>query len=311
MRYLAGVWVASLPKEMEGRSVLGVEFVSPEIIDMEIWRPTFSSAYYTPESILFKGRIKKPTMNDFHLARMQIEIEETSLDKLMKIAEEVVHPRVKRVCLIIDATTRTGHVYVSPEVIIRLDGSSFRTWVGSSSGRPQENVNEELLRLMEDVLSKCKDRSFIRRIERALTKWGEAQEEHRDALKTAKLWSALDALLQKRGEPVKATVIRRSIVLAMMKTRESINLFSTFGWQLSFDQANLDKELKKFLENVYDVRCRVYHDAEEPSLKIESTLALSSLTQVLILKMAEFAQRGYTWDEAVRELDRRARKKGI
>ena len=311
MKCFAGVWIASLPKEMEERTILGVEFISPKVIDMKIWRPSFSPAHYTPDSMLFKGRTMKPTIGDLHLARTQVKIEDTSLDKLIEIAKEVVYPRIRRACLIVDAVNRTGHVYVSPEIIIRLNGSAFSTWVGRSSGRPQGEMKEDLLGLMEEVFSTCKDRSFLQRIERALVKWSEAQEEPREALRTAKLWSALDALLQKRGERVMATVSKRSIVLVMMESRESIDIFSMAGWRVSFDATNLDVELKKFLKNAYQVRCAVYHDAEEPAQRIGFALDLSSLAQVLILKIAEFAQRGYTWDGAVGEIDRKAQELGI
>lgn len=66
-----------------------------------------------------------------------------------------------------------------------------------------------------------------------------------------------------------------------------------------------------FLKKAYDVRNAVYHEAEEQALKVGFALDLSSLTQVLILKMAEFAGKGYTWKEAVNEIDQRAQKFGI
>lgn len=55
MKCSAGVWIGYLPKEMEGRKILGVEFVSPEDINMEIWKPSFPFAYYMPDNLLFKG----------------------------------------------------------------------------------------------------------------------------------------------------------------------------------------------------------------------------------------------------------------
>ena len=83
VKFFAGVWIASLPKEMEGRSILRVEFLSPKVIDMKIWKPTFSLARYTPESLLFKRRITESLVEDFHLARTQVEI--SSMDKLTLI----------------------------------------------------------------------------------------------------------------------------------------------------------------------------------------------------------------------------------
>lgn len=57
----------------------------------------------------------------------------------------------------------------------------------------------------------------MRRIERALLTWGDAQEEPEGQLKIAKLWTALEALLRREPEPVWKTVSRRSVALAMMK----------------------------------------------------------------------------------------------
>lgn len=115
MKVFAGVWIASLPKEMEGKNILGVEFLSPKVIDMKIWKPTFSLARYTPESLVFKGRISESMMEDFQLARMQVEIENTSMDKLIEVAKEVVYPHIRRTTLIVDVASRTGHIYISPE----------------------------------------------------------------------------------------------------------------------------------------------------------------------------------------------------
>lgn len=161
---------------------------------------------------------------------------------------------------------------------------------------------------MEKISSACNDGSFMRRIERALLTWGDAQEEPEGELKIAKLWTALEALLRKEPEPVWKTVNRRSIALAMMETRESIDFFSTAGWRTSFNTNNLYTELEKFLKDTYDVRNLVYHQAEERTQRIGFTLDLSSLTQVLILKMAEFAQQGYSWEEAITVIDKKARE---
>ena len=73
VKLFAGVWVASVPKEMERRSILGVKFLSPKVIDMKIWKPTFPLAHFTPESLLFKRRVTESVMEGFHLARTQVE----------------------------------------------------------------------------------------------------------------------------------------------------------------------------------------------------------------------------------------------
>lgn len=305
VKVFAGVWIASLPKEIEGKSILGVEFLSSKVVDMNIWKPTFSLAPYTPESMVFKGIIPESEMEDFHLARMQVEIQNTSMDKLIEVAREVIYPHVRRAILIVDVASRTGHIYISPEVIFRLKGV-FSTWIGCSAGRPQGEPKEDLLKLMEETLSACKDRSFMRRIERALLTWGEAQKEPEEELKTAKLWTALEALLRREDEPVYKTISRRSIALTMMETRESIDLFSVASWRISFNTTDLHTELEKFLKDAYDVRNFVYHQAEKRAQRIGFALDLSSLTQVLILKMAEFAQKGYSWEEAVANIDQRA-----
>lgn len=303
MKLFAGVWIASLPKEMEGRSILGIEFVSPEAIDMKIWKPTISLLRYTPDSLLFRTGVTESVIRGFHLARTQVEIENTHMDKLIEAAQEVIYPRIRRAALIIDVACRTGHIYVFPEVIIRTKDSACHILVGGSGGRPQGEPREDLLGLMEVVLSACMDKFFMRKIERALVTWGEAQEEPEQELKTAKLWTALDALLRREGEGVWSTVSKRSMALAMMETRESIDLFSTASWRTSFNKTNLSAELRDFLKEAYDIRNAVYHEAEEPALRVGFTLDLSSLTQVLILKMAEFAEKGYTWKEAVTEID--------
>jgi hypothetical protein len=307
VKAFAGVWIASLPKEMEGKRILGVEFLSPKVIDMKIWKPTFSLARYTPESLVFKGRISESVMEDFHLARMQVEIQDTSMDKLIEVAKEVIYPHIRRAALIVDIASATGHIYVSSEVIFGLR-NIFSTWVGVSAGRPQGELKKDLLELMEKILSTGNDRSFVQRIERALLTWGDAQEEPERDLKIAKLWTALEALLRREPEPVWKTVSRRSIALAMMESRESIDLFSIAGWRISFNETSLYTELEKFLKDTYDVRNLVYHQAEGRAQRIGFALELSSLTQVLILKMAEFAQKGYSWEEVVTNIDQRARE---
>jgi len=312
VKFFAGVWIASLPKEMEGRSILNVEFVSPAVIDMDIWKPTFSFARYTPESLLFKGGVTESFMEDFHLARTQVEMQNTTLDKLIEVAEEVVYPRIRRAALIVDIASRTGQTYVFPEVMFKLkDRARASSWIGRSSGLPQGEPKEDLLQLMEEILSVCRDWSFVRRIERALLTWGESQKEPEEELRTAKLWTSLEALLRAKDERVWKTVRKRSIALAMMETRESIGLFSIASWRTSFNATNLQTELENFLKDAYDVRNLVYHKAEERPQRIGFALDLASLTQVLILKMAEFAQKGYTWKEAVTEIDQRARELGI
>ena len=211
-----------------------------------------------------------------------------------------------------DVASRTGHIYVSPEVIFGLkEGARASTWIGRSSRRPQGEPKEDLLRLMEEILSACRDRSFVRRIERALLTWGDPQKEPEEELRTAKLWTALEAVLRRKDGSVWKTVKRRSIALAMMETRESIDLFSIAGWRMSFNATNLQTELESFLKDAYDVRNLVYHKAEERAQRIGFALDLGSLTHVLILKMAEFVQKGYTWEEAVTEIDQRARELGI
>lgn len=305
---IRGVWVASVPKEMERRSILGVEFLSPKVIDMKIWKPTFPLAHFTPESLLFKRRVTESVMEGFHLARTQVETQNTSMDKLIEVARKVIYPRIHRAALIVDVASRTGHIYVSPEVIIRPKDGVFSTWIGCSAARPQGEPKEDILELMEEILGACRDRSFVRRIERALLTWGGVQEEPEEELRTAKLWTALEALLRRKDERVWETVRRRSIALATMETRESIDLFSIAGWRMSFNATNLHTELGNFLEDAFNVRNLVYHEGEERAQRIGFALYLSSLAQVSILKMAEFAQKGYTWKEAVTEIDQRAQE---
>ena len=193
----AGVWIASLPKEMEGRSVLGVEFISPEAVNMKKWRPTISLVWYTPDDLMFRKGVTESMIEGFHLGRTQVDIQDTSSDDLMRVGREVVYPRIRRAVLIVDIACRTGHIYISPEVIFRIKDSVCHTWVGGSGGRPQGESKEDLLTLMEQVLTSCQDSFFTRKIERALIRWGEAQEEPEEDLKVAKLWTALDALLRR------------------------------------------------------------------------------------------------------------------
>jgi hypothetical protein len=306
----AGVWIASLPKEMESKSILGVEFISPEVVNMEKWRPTISLIRYTPDSLLFRREVTESAIEGFHLARIQVETQNTSLENLIEVAREVVYPRIRRAVLIADVACRTGHIYISPEVIFKIKDSACHTLVGGSGGGSQEEPKEDILRLMEHVLNTCQDGFFMRKIERALVTWGEAQEEPEEELKTAKLWTALDALLRRVREGVWSTVCRRSITLAMIETSETINLFSTMSWRISFNEIN-GRDLRNFLREAYDVRNAVYHEGEEPTMRLGFALDLSSLTQVLILKMAEFAEKGYTWTEAVIEIDQRAEELGV
>jgi len=307
VKFFAGVWISSLPKEVEGRSILGVEFLSPKMVEMKIWKSTFSLARHTPENLLFKSGVTESEMEAFHLARTQVDIQNPSMDKLIDVAREVIYPRIRSAALIVDIANRTGHIYVTPEVIIKVNGI-FSTWIGVSTGPPQGETKEDLLELMEQTLNICKDRLFVRKLERALLTWGEAQEEPEEELVTAKLWTSLEALLRREPEPVWKTISRRSVALAMMETRESIELFSTAGWRISFNATNLHAELKRFLKEAYEVRIAVYHEAEERAQRIGFGLDLSSLTQVLILKMAEFAQKGYTWEQAVTEIDQKAQE---
>jgi len=93
VKFFVGVWIASLPKEMEGRSILGVEFVSPEAIDMKKWQPTISLMRYTPDNLVFKREVIEPVIEALHLARTKVEIQNASLDKLVKVAQEVIYPR--------------------------------------------------------------------------------------------------------------------------------------------------------------------------------------------------------------------------
>lgn len=311
VKVFAGVWIASLPKEMEGRNILGVEFVSPEAVDMKIWKPTISLVRYMPDSLLFRKGVTGSVVRGFHLARIQVEIENASLVKLMEVAREVIYPRIRRAALIVDLACRTGHIYISSEVIVRIKDGACHILVGGSGGRPQGESREDPLELMEEVLSTCTDNFFMRKIERALIKWGEAQEEPEEELKTAELWTALETLLRTENDSVRSTVTRRSIALAMMKTRESIDLFSAASWPSSFIKTDLGTELRDFLNDAFNVRNAVYHEAEEPALKVGFSLDLSSLTQVLMLKMAEFAEKGYTWNEAVEKIDQRAQELGI
>lgn len=304
MNITAGMWVASLPGEIEGRKILDVEFISPKNIDMEFWKPAFSFAHYTPESLLFKGSPAESVEAGFHLAKMQVEVQSTAADNLINVADEIIYPRICRAIHIVDIASRTGHIYVSPEVIFKLKSGSFSTWVGRSMGLPQGEPKEDLLELLEEVFSMCMNGSFLRRIERALDKWAEAQEEPREALRIAKLWTVLDALLQRKGES-QETIIKRSIALVTMETRESIELFSIAGWRISFDLTNLKKELIEFLSEARKIRNAIYHDAEEFPSRIGFALDLTSLTQVLILKMVEIAQTGWTWKKAVTEIDKR------
>lgn len=304
MKAFAGVWIASLPKEIEGKSILGVEFVSPKVIDLKKWRPTFPLARHAPDNMLIKKENLESVMKDLHLARMQVETDTTRM--LHEVAKEVIYPCIRRAALIADIASRTGHIFVSREVIINFNGGVYHSWIGASTGRPQGEPQEDLLKLMEEVFSICDDEVFKRRIERSLLTWSEAQEEPEEELKIAKLWTALEALLRKEPESVRKTVTKRSIALALMDTRESIDFFSIAGWRTSFNATNLHTELEKFLRHAFNVRNFVYHEAEEQPQRIGFALDLSSLTHVLILKMAEFAQKGYSWEEAVTNIDQRA-----
>lgn len=225
---------------------------------------------------------------------------------LKEIARKVVYPAIRRAVLSIDIANYSGHIYISPEVII----NSSSTWIGRSGGRPQADPYEDIINLVGTVFTNCKDDIFLRRFERALVKWGESQEEPKDSLRTAEFWSALDALLHERGEKVKPTIIRRCIILAKREGMESIKLFIEMGWG-TLESSEKEEELRKFLDKAYEIRNAVYHDAEDPDIEIGFNFKLNYLVQTVILKMAELANCGYSWNEIIDDLDKKAQQLGI
>ena len=243
MKTIAGIWIASLPKIMEGRKILDVTFISPNKIDMEKWMPSFPFSFYIAEDQLFQNKISESLIHNFHLAITDIDLKNTHTHELIEIARNVVYPKIRRAVLAIDIASYTGHIYISPEIMIKLSGGAFSTWIGRSSGKPQGDPYGDIINLVEIVFQTCKDNIFLQRFERALIKWGESQEESKQSLRTAKLWSVLDTLLHKTGEEVIKTIIRRCIALAKMKAMESIKLFSIVGWRTFFKPSNHEDEL--------------------------------------------------------------------
>jgi len=304
MKYPAASWVASLPRELERRIVLGVEFIPAEDIDLEVWKPVFSISKYVPDDLLIStGSSQEKQIRKLHLARTEVEVENQTQLNTGNVARETVYPRIRRAVLVIEAASRTGHIYVAPSIKIGDERGMREDWLGESGGRPQGWPDEDLLELMEDVFKNCADKLFQRKIENALIHWAESKEEPRDALRIAKLWTVLDALLKdKRERDLK--IQTRTIALAKKKSIKPIELLSETSWRISFDSDKLNEQLKSFLRKAYGIRNEVYHAAEEPSLDPKMPLDLTSLSQVSILKMAEFARSGLTWRQTIDRLDR-------
>jgi len=212
-----------------------------------------------------------------------------------------VYPKIRRAVLAIDIASYTGHIYISKEIMIDRDKSTFSTWIGRATGRPQGEPYEDIIELIENVFKKNKDPILLRRFERALIKWGELQEKPNQTIRIAELWSVLDALLHKYPGKVKKTIMKRCINLLHIESRESINIFSDVGWRAFFTDSSND--LKKVLTEAFEIRNAVHHDAENPDVEIGFALKFNSLVQVIILKMAEFACLGYTWQQIIDMID--------
>lgn len=294
MRYTAAGWVASLPKELERKIVLGVEFIPAEEVDLEVWKPTFPISKYAPDDLLFvgfTGSIPMTQLSKLHLARTEIEVDDQAELNIGNVASEIVFPSIRRAALVVEVASRTGHIYIASVIKIGNEGDMREYWLGESNGRPQGWPTEDILELMEDIFKNCRDKLFQRKIENALIFWAESKEEPRDALRIAKLWTALDALLKKKGEK-DIKIQTRTIALAKTKRIESIELSSMH-----------DQQLTSFLKKVYCIRNAVYHEAEDLTIDLGMTLDLSSLTQASILKMAEFAHSAQTWEQTIKYLD--------
>ena len=261
----------------------------------------FPFTFHIPEDKLLQNKIQKSLLENFHLAITEINIDNDHMPDLIEIAKNTVYPKIRRAVLAIDISSYTGHIYISPEIMIEINKGTFSTWIGCATGRPQGEPYEDIIELMEKVFRINKDPILLRRLERALIKWSELQEEPNQPMRIAKLWSVLDAILHKYPEKVKKTIIRRCINLLQIESRESINLFSDVGWRAFFTDSS--DNLKKVLNEAYEIRNDVYHDAEDPDVEIGFALKFNSLVQVIILKIAEFACSGCTWQQIMDIID--------
>lgn len=301
MKTVAGIWIASLPRSIEGRKILDVEFISPSKRDIEKWASSFPFTFHIPEDKLLQNKIQESLLENLHLAIMEVDVENDHIHDLIEVAEKIVYPKIRRAVLAIDISSYTGHIYISPEIMIEINKGTFSTWIGRATGRPQGEPYEDIIELMEKVFRINKDPILLRRLERALIKWSELQEEPNQTMRIAELWSVLDAILHKYPEPVKKTILRRCINLLQIESRESINLFSDVGWRAFFTDSS--DNLKKVLNEAYEIRNDVYHDAEDPDVEIGFALKFNSLVQVIILKIAEFACSEFTWQQIIEIID--------